>query len=292
MEKKRFRKIYIEITNICNLKCSFCKSSKRNPKVMAPEEFEKIILKIKPYTNLIALHVKGEPLTHPRLKQILNICDKYNILVNLTTNGTLLYENIEVLKNSKSLRQINISLHSIGKSKESFVKSQNQYLNDIFKSVKLLNQKNNPYISYRLWNLKNISENDENNFILNALEEEYDIKNLIEEAKKNEFIELDKQIFLNQDIEFEWPDINGKILEEEGCCFGLRNQIAILSNGDVVPCCLDQNADIKLGNIFESELEDIIKSKKSLEIIKGFEQHKLIHRLCKTCGFIKKFKAK
>ena len=290
MEKKRFRKIYIEIINVCNLKCSFCKPSNRKEKIMTTEEFEEVILKIKEYTNLIALHVKGEPLMHPNLKQILDVCDKNNIQVNITTNGTLLYENIEVLENSKSLRQINISLHSIGKSNENFKKTEEQYLKDIFKAVKQLNQKNNPYVSYRLWNLKNNTENDENDFILNDLEKEYDIKKLKEEAKQKEFIELDKKIFLNQDLEFEWPDINKEETRDEGTCLGLRNQIAILSNGDVVPCCLDQNADIKLGNIFESELEDIIESKKSMEIKKGFEENKLVHKLCKTCGFITKFK--
>lgn len=289
MEKKRFQKIYIEILNTCNLKCSFCKESNRISKIMSEEDFEKVILKIKKFTNLIALHVKGEPLMHPELEDILKICEVNNILVNITTNGTLLLEKVDILAKSNSVRQINISLHSIRKSQNDFVKSEDSYLKDILEAVKILKQKNNPYISYRLWNMKNISENDENIKILKALEKEYDIKDLIEKAKENEFIELDSKVFLNQDIEFGWPDIEGKILREEGTCLGLRNQLAILSNGDVVPCCLDQNADIKLGNIFEKEIEEILESEKSKELIKGFEENKLVHKLCKTCGFIAKF---
>lgn len=290
MEKKRFQKIYIEILNTCNLKCSFCKESNRASKIMNKEDFEKVILKVKNFTNLIALHVKGEPLMHPELEEILNISDRNNVFVNITTNGTLLLEKVDTLSKSSSLRQVNISLHSINKSKSEFLKTQEQYLEDIFKATEILKKQNNPYISYRLWNLKDISKNDENISVLKDLEDKYKIKNLHEEAKKNEFIELDEKVFLNQDIEFKWPDTEGKILRENGTCLGLRNQIAILSNGDVTPCCLDQNADIKLGNIFEESLEEILEKDKCKEIIKGFEENRLVHKLCKTCGFIDKFK--
>lgn len=289
MEKKRFQKIYIEIINTCNMKCSFCKKTNRAPRVIKIEEFEYIISKIKSYTNLIALHVKGEPLMHPHLKDILKICEKYEMLVNLTTNGTLLLENIDILKRSRALRQINISLHSMNKNEEQPLKSKEKYIEDIFEAVKILQKNNNPYISYRLWNLKNISENEENTYILEFLEKVYGAQNLVEQAKENEFINLADKIFLNQDIEFSWPDLNKKELNHNGTCLGLRNQIAILCNGDVVPCCLDQDADIKLGNIFSEELEKILNSEKSLEIIKGFEENRFVHKLCKTCGFPSKF---
>ena len=116
MEKKRFKKIYIEITNSCNLKCSFCPEGKRIKEFISVENFEIIINQIKPYTNLIALHVKGEPLLHPKLKEILDICEKENILVNITTNATLLEKNKDILISSKAVRQLNLSLHSITKN--------------------------------------------------------------------------------------------------------------------------------------------------------------------------------
>ncbi len=290
MEKKRFQKIYIEIINTCNMKCSFCKPGNRAPRVMKIEEFEYIVSKIKQYTNLIALHVKGEPLMHPKLKDILVICEKYNMQVNITTNGTLLLENIDVLKESKALRQINISLHSINKNDSKITKDFKKYMDDIYKSVAILEKNNSPYISYRLWNLKNIAENQENFYILDFLGKNYNIENLIEEAKKNEFVKLSEKIFLNQDIEFKWPDLNSKELNQKGTCLGLRNQIAILCNGDVVPCCLDQNGDINLGNIFLEKFDEILEKQKSKELVKGFEENRIIHQLCKTCGFPDKFK--
>lgn len=278
-----FKKIYIEITNICNLKCSFCPDGKRTKESMSIEKFEYIINQIKEYTNLITLHVKGEPLIHPNLEEILYCCEANGISVNITTNGTLLLENEKVLSNSKALRQLNISLHSLS---QNYNMDSQKYMDNIFKVVRKMNKK---YISYRLWNLANIQENDDNAELLKFLEEEYNYNDLINKAKQNEFVQLAENIFLNQDIEFKWPDINEDIIAETGTCLGLRNQIAILVNGDVVPCCLDQNGDIKLGNIFEQDFWEIISSEYSKQLIKGFEENKIIHSLCKRCGFRSKF---
>lgn len=283
MEKRRFLKVYIEITNMCNLNCSFCSKTSRADRFMKVEEFEKVVKEVSSYTNLIALHVKGEPLLHPNLKEILDITEKYNLKVNITTNATLLSKKIEVILNSNSIRQINISLHSAEQNNV----DEEKYLENVFESVDKIHQNTNIIISYRLWNLEKIENNDINKNVLIKLGEKYDIQNIFEKAKKNDFIELDKNIFLNQDIEFEWPDINGDIIAKTGKCYGLRNQIAILSNGDVVPCCLDANSNIFLGNIFNTSLKDIIESDRAKAIILGFERQELVEDLCQRCGFIK-----
>lgn len=286
MNKKRFQKIYIEITNICNLKCSFCPEGRREKEFMSIEDFEYIINQIKDYTNLITLHVKGEPLVHPRLEKILYCCEQNEISVNITTNGTLLLEKGEILQKSKALRQLNISLHSLSKNQNIDLK---KYMENVFNVVKKLD---GTYISYRLWNLTDIRKNTENIELLKCLENEYNCTNLINKAKDNEFVELSKNIFLNQDVEFEWPDIKGKVISDTGTCWGLRNQIAILVGGEVVPCCLDQNGDINLGNIFLQSFEEIINSEYSKQLIKGFEENRIIHNLCKRCGFRGKFSNK
>lgn len=283
MEKRRFLKVYIEITNKCNLNCSFCSKTVREDRFMQVEEFEKVVREVRNYTNLIALHVKGEPLLHPNLKEILNIAEKYNLKVNITTNATLLNKKIDVILNSKSIRQINISLHSAEQNNA----DENKYVDNIFQSVDNIHQNTNIIISYRLWNLNKIENNEINKDILLKLGEKYNIQNIVEKAKKNEFIELDKNIFLNQDIEFVWPDINNDVISKTGKCYGLRNQIAILSNGDVVPCCLDANSNICLGNIFEKRLKDIIESDRAKVIISGFERQELVEDLCQRCGFIR-----
>lgn len=286
MIKRRFNKIYIEITNICNLNCSFCPDTNRIKSFMSVENFKHIVYEIKDYTNLIALHVKGEPLMHPQLKQILKICKDIGLEVNITTNAILLDKKLDTLINSSAVRQINMSLHSISKNKDYNLE---EYINNILKASVEITNKTNIIISYRLWNLENIKLNDENVKILECLGNHFHIDNLIELAKENKFVKLAEKVFLNQDIEFKWPDINREIISEKGKCWGLRNQIAILVNGDVVPCCLDQNGDINLGNIFNQKFDYIINSDFSKSIVKGFESNKVLHNLCKRCGYRTKF---
>jgi len=284
--KKRFQKVYIEITNRCNLNCEFCPKTIRDKDDMAPKNFEHILNQIKDYTELIYIHVKGEPLLHKELNEILNACYKYNIKVNLTTNGTLLKKNIQILKASKSLRQVNISIHSAIQNKKQDDEII-EYMNDVFECVD--NLKQHVIISYRLWNIKNIKENEHNKIILNILAHKYDIPMLYDIAKENSFIKLESNVYLNQDIEFKWPNIEAKEISNTGTCLGLKNQIAILVNGDVIPCCLDENANILLGNIFENSIEEILNSDKAKRIIEGFNNNKLEEKLCRTCGFRKRF---
>jgi radical SAM protein with 4Fe4S-binding SPASM domain len=288
MEKMRFKKVYVEITNICNLKCSFCPDSKRKKAFMNVQNFGEIARKIKNYTNLITLHVKGEPLMHPELEQILQICDDNNLKVNITTNGTLLYDKKDILLKSISLRQLNISLHSLTQNEN----MSSDYLDKVFETVDELTKSNpNLYISYRLWNLQSISENDENTFILEKIEEKYNLKDIKNKAKENDFIELKTNVFLNQDTEFKWPNMLNKDISNVGTCQGLRSQIAILVNGDVVPCCLDQDGEIKLGNILEDDLEKILNTNLSQNIKTGFEEGKVFHKLCRKCEYRTRFKS-
>lgn len=281
-----FKKVYIEITNVCNLKCKFCPITKRQSKFMSTCDFETIIKKIHNYTNLVSLHVKGEPLLHPELQSILSILDKYNLKANITTNGTLIKEKLEILKNSKSVRQLNISLHSI---------VQNDYKGnyDSLKNIFLASDElTNIIISYRLWNLQNIKNNNINKKIIEHLENFYNISNLKNELSKNEFLKLRDNLFINQDLEFTWPNINNKPIIRAGRCLALKEQIAILVDGTVVPCCLDNDGDIPLGNIFEESLAEILENPKSVTIRKNFENGKLTCDLCKTCGFLKRLEEK
>lgn len=280
-----FKKIYIEITNCCNLKCKFCPETNRNKEFMSVENFEEIIKKIHKYTNLVLLHVKGEPLLHNRLEDILNILEKYNLKANITTNGTLIKDNLEILKNSKAVRQINFSLHSSTQNKE----FSNEYLQNIFKSAEELKD---IIISYRLWNLKDIKDNDINLDIIKSLEEYYNIQDLKQKLSENDFLKIKENVFINQDIEFRWPDINKEEIIQSGKCLALKEQIAILVDGTVVPCCLDNNGDIPLGNIFKESIEEILNKPKSIEIKKNFERSVISCKLCKTCGFLKRLEDK
>ena len=285
IEVNMFKKIYIEITNICNLKCKFCPETSRNKEYMSIENFEKIIEKIHKHTKLVCLHVKGEPLLHSNLEELLEILEKYNLKANITTNGTLITQNIETIKKSKAVRQINFSIHSLTQNAE----LEAEYLNSIFKSVEELSHK---IVSYRLWNITKLQDNLINKDIIEEIEKYYNIQNLAETLKQNSFLKLRENLFINQDIEFTWPNINGKEIIKKGRCLALKEQIAILVDGTVVPCCLDNNGDIPLGNILEESLEDILNKDKAQTMRKNFENKVITCKLCGTCGFLKKLEEK
>lgn len=282
------KKVYIEITNSCNLNCSFCLNTQREKAFMSVENFEEIIKKVKDYTNLVCLHVKGEPLLHPQLEDILWIIDRYNLKTNITTNGTLLKKNLSVIKNSNSVRQINLSLHSCLENENINIE---EYLNNIYECVTEL-KNTDIIISYRLWNLKDISNNEKNESIIKFLSEKYKIEDLKEQLALNEWIKLKENIFINQDTMFVWPNLNEKIINETGRCLALKNQVAILVDGSVIPCCIDSEGKIILGNIFEDSLENILNSERALKIINGFEKNIITEELCKRCGFLRRLENK
>jgi len=269
---KKFRKIYVEITNICNMNCSFCPETKRAKATMSLTEFQHIAKQISEYTDYVYLHVKGEPLLHPNLKEVLNTCEKYNLKVNISTNGTLLKEKWDILKN---IRQLNVSLHSFENSDGEKLEI---YLDNVFSSVDKLNNEG-VIIRYKLWNDTTINNNEK---IIRKLEQKYNV-NIIGTLYEND-IKLKDNVFLSIKEPFKWPDLQS-IVVKEGKCYGLRNQIAILVDGTVVPCCVDNNGDIDLGNIFESSLEQILNTDKAKRIKQDFENNKCAHELCKKCGY-------
>ncbi len=266
-----FKRIYIEITNICNLNCSFCKGTQREKQYMSIASFEEVLRKIQGYGEYIYLHVLGEPLIHPNLESILDLADKYNMKVNITTNGRLLEKQLDVINKSKCIRQLNISLHSYNG------------VSDIEKELNVVDEiTNDCYISLRLWNL---GRNNNNKKIFDLINNHYKVKIRI----KNNSFKIKDKIFISLEHEFKWPDINSEVCNKNGTCYGLRQQIGILVDGTVVPCCLDADGVINLGNIFESEMKNIINSSRFKAIREGFFSNKLTEDLCMKCGFAQKF---
>jgi len=263
----KFKKIYIEITNICNLKCSFCSKSSRTLKEMTVEKFEEILKKINNYTDYIYLHVKGEPLLHKNLDKILELSAKYNKKICITTNGVFLKEKLNILKKYNNIYRINISLHSENDKKN--------YLEDIFYSVENLSC----YISYRFWTLKEGIMDDKTKLYLTKIKEKYQIEQLYDGIK------LKDKTYLSLEDKFIWPDLENDYYNEFGTCYGGKTHLAILNDGTVTICCLDGEGISNLGNIFEESLEDILSSEKYKNIIKGFNDRKVYLEICKHCSY-------
>lgn len=262
---KKFKKIYVEITNICNLNCSFCSKDNKAKKFLSVSEFETILNKINDYTDYLYLHVKGEPLMHPALDDILKLCNKYNKKVNITTNGTLLSKRDILIKNK--VRQVNISLHNM---------AYENLLDVLNYSYELA--KNNIYVVYRFW-----VYNDLEKSTINEILKYYDRLDLINDNSNN--IKINDYVYINKDEMFIWPSLNNNINNIKGTCLGLKTHIGILSDGTIIPCCLDSNGIINLGNIFNEELIDVLNSIRTKKIIEGFNNNKLCEELCRKCGF-------
>ena len=272
----RFKKIYIEITNQCNLKCSFCIQNQRKAKYLSIDEFSHILNEIRPFTDYIYLHVLGEPLLHPLFKDFLQIASEKGFKVNLTTNGTLLLKNKEILLGNHSVRQINVSLHS-------FPNIPN-YLNDVTSVCDLLSDKG-IYISYRLWTFDGELSSDMKNTI-DFIQNRYDL--IIQNFKNS--VRLKEHCFLSFDSTFQWPSLTNEVISEYGTCQGFRHMCGILSDGRVVPCCLDSNGDASLGNIFESGFKPILE--KNQNLLQDFQNHKMTLELCKKCSYRLRFDSK
>lgn len=270
----KYKKIYIEITNSCNLNCSFCSKTNREIKFMQKEEFEYILNEIKEKTKVIYLHVKGEPLLHPNLIEFLNLAEKYNLQVHITTNGTLFPKVVDKLKDCKALHKINFSLHSENNNPN--------YLNDIFENVEKLNNKT--YVMYRLWTLNNNELDEKSTKIVEKLTKYYNLSpETVEKLKTERNVKIKSTIYVDKDNEFEWPEINNN--NSCGYCHALKTHIAILSDGTVVPCCLDAEGIINLGNIFKTSLDEIINSKRYQILKKSFQDRKPSEKLCQSCTF-------
>jgi len=279
MKRKLFKKIYVEITNRCNLNCSFCGKNKRNFKDMSVSEFSVVISKIKDYTDYIYLHVKGEPLLHKELDSILSICDDSGIKVNITTNGVFLKEKLNILLNHFCIRQVNVSLHC--------EHNKDSYFNDVFSSCKNLSTK--MFISYRIWNLDEYKLDKKSTDIVEKIIESYNLSaDIVEKLYKDVQVKIDSNTFVNKENLFIWPNVDNGF-SCDGHCYGLSTHIGILSDGTVVPCCLDGNGEISLGNIFVDNLEEIVSSDKYLKLKAGFKNNKSLHNLCKNCNFRNRF---
>lgn len=264
-----YKKIYIEITNDCNLSCSFCIKNKRIKKYMSFNDFKTVLNNIEGYTKYIYLHVLGEPLLHPNINEFIDYASK-RYKVNITTNGYL----INNIINNKNIRQINISLHSFS---DKYNISLEDYINNIFNVVEIL--KKFTYVSFRLW-----TNNKYSNKIIDMINKKYNVNFDINNIKNNTTIT--NNVFISINEEFIWPDKNNGYYNEVGTCYALRDHIGILVDGTIIPCCLDSKGDIKLGNIFKDSLNNIIKNDRYQNMLNGFKNNKKCELLCKKCKYL------
>jgi len=276
---RRFRKIYLEISNLCNLHCRFCPGTQRTPRVLQVAEMQLLLPKLRPYADFLYFHLMGEPLCHPHLKEFLELAGEYGFRVILTTNGTLLDSRKELLLHSPALHKVNVSLHAF--EANDLVVPFHKYLDDCLSFGRLAAGK--VLISYRLWNQG--GQEELNQQIRTRLQQAFP-GDWVQERKG---IRIADRVYLEYGDKFEWPDLGVPEVSDTVFCYGLRDQIGVLCDGTVVPCCLDHEGDIALGNLFRQDLEEILNTPRAKAIYEGFQSGCAPEPLCRRCGYATRF---
>ena len=276
-------KAYVEITNRCNLHCAFCPGTKRPPRDMTPEEFRLLTPEIKKVTDFVYFHVMGEPLAHPQLAQMMDIAAARELRVILTTNGTLLLSRAQELLSRPALHKINISLHSI---EANGVLSPDAYIRTCGTFAKAAGTQG-IICCLRLWNLDGEIPGlrQMNEGILRLLHEIFPTQ----WSENSKGFRLAPRVFLEWGQRFEWPDSKTRDRGSVGFCQALRDQVGILSDGTVIPCCLDHEGELALGNAFITPLSQILDSPQARAIYDGFSRRQRVAALCRHCGYAERF---
>lgn len=288
--KKRFAKVNVEISNICNLQCSFCPEVIRSKGMIDLGLFRTIIEQVAPLTDLVCFHLMGDPLVHPDLPELVEICAERGVQIFFVTNGLLLREKQATLLLHPAFHQVNFSLHSFPDNFPD--RDPAPYLERIFAYTdQALRERPDLYINYRLWNLDDVKgTGSKNRAMLARIEERFAVR-----VRSDVDVRLQKshrirgRLYLHFDTEFIWPAMDLPVLGETGRCHGLSSHFGILVDGTVVPCCLDKEGDIPLGNIRNDSLVNILDAPRSRLIVEGFRRGKLVEDLCKRCQYIERF---
>jgi len=289
--RKKYSKVNIEISNICNLQCSFCPEVIRAKKLIEIDLFEKVISQVAPLTDQVCFHLMGDPLVHPKLAELVEICDRYQVKIFFVTNGVLLREKQAELLLHPAFRQVNFSLHSFFDNFKD--QSPDVYLERIFSYTELaFERRPDLYINYRLWNLDDpLGTGEKNREMLRRIEARFNIQIDPErDVRREKSAKIKNRLYLHFDTEFVWPALELPVLGDSGTCYGLSNHFGVLVDGTVVPCCLDKEGSIPLGNIRDAPIEEILQAPRSRQILKGFQNGRLVEDLCKRCQYIERFK--
>lgn len=277
-EEKRFSRVYLEITNLCNKSCSFCPGTDRKPGLITEEQFRLVLEKLRPFTSYVYFHLMGEPLLHPSVVDFVKYANGSDFRPCITTNGSLLPRVGDDLI-SAGVYKVNISIHSF----ENDLGDDGGYLDGCIDFADKASRAG-VLVVLRLWNQGN--DNGRNERIISKLKERFTEPWVY----GRDGARIRHRLHLDMAEPFDWPDVNADDLGERVYCHGMHDHFGILVDGTVVPCCLDRQGDLKLGNIFEEDLGHILSSERAVKIEQGFRRRMASEELCRRCGYARRFK--
>ncbi len=273
------KKAFLEITNACNLACSFCHGTKRDIRYLDRAEFLRAAGELRAFADYLYFHLMGEPLLHPLLGEFLSIADELGFRVILTTNGTLLARRRETLLHAPALHKVSISLHAYEANACGI--SLDDYLDGCFRFCADAAARGIIAVM-RLWNVG--GADSLNPLILRRMHAFFD-DGEVPWGEIYSGFKLRDKVFLEWGERFDWPDLEAEYLGENHGCYGLRDQIGVLSDGTVVPCCLDAEGAIALGNLFRTPLAEILSSPRARTVRTALENRRVTEPLCCRCGY-------
>jgi len=275
---RKYSRVYVEITNICNRNCSFCPGTARAPKRMSMDEFSHIANSLRGVTDYLYFHVMGEPLTHPDLPAFIRYATDLGYKCAITTNGTLISKRADELLSS-GIYKINLSVHSFEEGSE---EAQRAYVESLADFADLASAKGILTV-FRLWN-KGV-DGGKNDKTLEILEDKFPG----EWKWGSRGVRIRHRLHLEYGERFEWPDRDAHEGSSDVFCYGLSDHFGILADGRVIPCCLDREGVITLGNIYEESIDSIISSERTEKIREGFKKRCAVEELCRKCGYARRF---
>ena len=289
---QKFKRINIEISNICNLKCSFCPSGERDKQVMSVADFDRLAGEVAGLTEEVVLHLLGEPLGHPEFARILDACDRVGVRANIVTNGVLMTGGRPAELLRPIVRQVSFSLHSF----EDNFKHQDPevYFRRIANFIERAEaERPDLYINLRLWDLDGVGADDtaRNSKMRDLLASNFgfDWTDVKVDLRRRKNWRIRGRIYLHFDSRFEWPRMDLPVQGTKGFCQGLTGHVGIHADGTVVPCCLDHKADMPLGNVHTTPMREILAGPRATAMRLGFQRGELVEPLCQRCTFISRF---
>lgn len=299
------KSVYIEITDACNLRCSFCPSSDckyeagsgSSHTFMPSALFKKCIAgAVEADIENVYLHVLGEPTLHPGFALFLREVKAAGLTATLTTNGTTIRRVAHHILNCPAVRQVNFSTHAYAELPPDDAR---EHLGDVLDFCRIaLIARPGMYINLRLWNIGAATAGDWNEFAISRINETFGTQvapgNF---CSRHKSFPIAGRLYLHEDSRFEWPGMSPQAENSRdpqqivrGTCHALDTHVAILHDGRVVACCLDYSGQITLGNIADQSLPEILGSPTARNLREGFEKHELRHPFCQSCSYCKRFK--
>ena len=275
---KKYSRVYVEITDVCNKSCSFCPGTKRAGRFMSSEEFDTVTKKLTGVTDYLYLHLMGEPLLHPLLSDFISLATERGFKCAVTTNGSLLTQCPDLLESG--VYKVNVSVHSFEDGSD---EEYREYLDGCMSFADEASRRGILTV-LRLWNKG--YDKGRNIDILSSLHERFGDPESIGERGER----LREKLHLEYGERFDWPDMDIPPIGERVYCHGLGDHFAVLVSGSVVPCCLDKDGDMTLGNIFYEDAEQILSSERAVAIARGFAGKRAVEPLCQRCGYARRFK--